>query len=144
MTDVHTGRVVTDAIIANLTAAGMRVGDGIEPTGGGWTGAAGQSTFNGYVVVHPLPGGDVDGTIVASFADAAPLYQLSTFGASRGQAEFLADQARAVMLTAAITLSGRKVAQMRIDMLGGSARVDGVQPPIWMGVERYRVQTTSA
>ena len=143
MTDVHKGRVVTDAIVAALTAAGLRVGDGIEPAGAGWTGPAGQSTFNGYVVVHPLPGGDVDGTIAAAYADAAPLYQLSAYGASRAHSEAIADQAREALLPAVLTITGRAVAQVRLDMLGGSARVDGVQPPIWQAADRYEIQTTS-
>lgn len=142
MSSVHGGRLVTDAIIANLTAASLRVGDGVKPASGGWAGTPGQSAYNGYVVVHPLPGGITDGSLDAPDADGYPIYQMSTYGATRAQCEAIADSVRDVMLSEPLVLSSRKVMQVRIDMLGGSRRDDAIQPPEWHGVDRYRIITT--
>lgn len=142
MSFLHNGRLVTDAIIANLVAASMRVGDGEKPVAGGWTGAPGQSAFAGYVVVHPLPGGITDGSLDEPDADGYPIYQMSTFGATRAQCEAIADAVRDVMLDEPLVLASRKVMQVRIDMLGGARRDDAIQPPEWHGVDRYRIVTT--
>ena len=139
----HSGRLLTNAIIENLQAEGLTVGDGERPaTGAGWTGAAGQSDYQGYLVVHPLSGGRTDGPIGALDEDAFPLYQLTAWGATRAQCENIADLSRSVMLEVPIVVEGRYVAHVRIDMLGGARRNDQVQPPEWQGVERYRVTTT--
>ena len=138
----YSGRLLTDAIILTLATAGLEVGDGEAPEGVGWQTIAGQSQFFGYVVVHPIPGGVLDGTIDAPDADAWPIYQCSSYGANRAQCEFVADEARDVLLSTPITLSARTVAQVRVDMLGGARREDDIQPPIWQGVDRYRIFTT--
>ena len=140
----HSARTVTDAIITLLEAAPLTVGDGVAPSAGGWSGVPGQSTFVGYVVVHPVSGGVLDGTIDAPNIDADPLYQLSTFGATREQCENIADLCRAEMVTkAALTVAGRSVLQVDQDMLDGARRDDDIQPATWMGVGRYRIFTTS-
>lgn len=136
---VHRGRKVTDAVIAALDAAGLTVGDGQKPDSAGWNAA--RTRFEPYVVVHGLPGGTTDGPLDDADADAEPLYQITAHGASRAQAEWCADEARTVMLAAAFTISGRTVAQVSIDMLGGCRRVDDLQPPQWQAVDRYRVLT---
>lgn len=136
------GRVLTDAIIAALAAAPCDVGDGEKPTGAGWQGVPDQSQFAPYLVLHPVSGGTTDGTLAASDDDAASLYQLTAVGATREQAEWAADEGRDVMLGVAITVSGRSVAQVRVDMLGGARRDDTVQPSVWMAVDRYRVVST--
>jgi hypothetical protein len=141
----HRGGDVTDAIIARLTAASLTVGDGEAPAAGGWSGSAGQSTFVPYVDVHPLPGGDVDGTLAAPNADAAPDYQLISVGATRAQAEFIGDEVREAMLSTALTdPTGRSIALLTIEMLGGCIRDDTVQPAVWMVSDRYRVLTKPA
>lgn len=140
------GRLLTDAIIAALTAAGLTVGDGEKPSAGGWSGPAGQSTFAPYVVVYPLVGGSTSGTIAAPDADATPLYQLTSVGGTRAQAEWAADKARTVMLSTSWwgDADGRKVIQVRVDMLGGARRDDLDQPPLWYSPDRYGVYTTPA
>lgn len=145
MSDLHIGRLVTNSIVANLREADLVTGDGEKPaTGAGWSGTPGLSTYLGYVVVHPLSGGITDGPLDGADDDAFPIYQLSTYGATREQCENISDLCRTVMLGTPIVVAGRSVAQVRIDMLGGSRRVDDVQPAEWQGVERYRVVTTPA
>jgi hypothetical protein len=141
----HRGGDVTDAIISRLTGASFVVGDGEAPAAGGWSGSVGQSTFVGYVDVHPLPGGDVDGTLAAPNADAAPDYQLISVGATRAQAEFIGDEVREVMIASPLSLpTGRTNVLLRIEMLGGAMRDDTVQPAVWIVSDRYRVLTKPA
>lgn len=138
---------VTGAVIAALRAAGLQVGDGERPNDPaqpvGWQGAPGVSPFVGYVVVHPIAGGTVDGTLGEPNTDFAPLYQLSSYGANRAQAETIGDLARNAVLTAQMAVTGRVVVLVAIDLLGGCRRTDDVQPPVWQAVDRIRVLTVA-
>lgn len=137
MSQMHVGGAVTTALIDLLEDAGLLVGDGTAPATGGWTKNKGD--FQGYVVLHALPGGVTDGSIDSPDEHAEPVYQVSGHGATRAQAELVADTARAALLTDPLVVSGRTVAQVSIDMLGGCRRLDDLQPPQWQSVERYRV-----
>lgn len=139
----YRGRAVTDAIISVLSTAGLRVGDGEKPASSGWAGAAGQSTFRAYVVVHPMGGFDIDGTLDTPSDDVWPLVQVTSYGANRGQCEETADDAREAMLASpAAVVTGRAIARWRIDLVGVVTRTDDVQPPIYMAPDRYTVFTT--
>ncbi len=133
--NVHVGRVLTDAIIAALEAAGLNVGDAVRPDD--------ATATAGYVVVYGLGGGTTDGPVGNPEDDAAALYQLTSVGHDRKQAEWVADKARQVLLAATLTLTGgRKVLRVGVDMLGGVIRDDDVAPPIWYSPDRYRIFTT--
>lgn len=138
----YRGRAVTESIIAALDTAGLNVGDGEKPAGAGWQGAPGESNFKGYVVVHPVGGFDIDGTLDQPSDDVWPMHQLSAFGATRAQCEEVADDAREAMLTIPLTVSGRTLGRYRIDLVGVVTRTDDVQPPIYMSPDRYTVYTT--
>ena len=138
----YRGRAVTEAVITVLTAAGLSVGDGERPSGGGWQGTAGQSDFHGYVVVHPVGAFDIDGTIDQGSDDVWPLVQVTSYGAVRAQCEEIADDAREAMLTMPFTVSGRSLGRWRIDLVGVVARVDTEQPPIYMAPDRYTTYST--
>lgn len=140
----YRGRAVTEAIIAALTAAGLIVGDGKKPAGGGWAGVAGQSNFNGYVVVHPVGATDIDGTIDDPSDDVWPIHQITAYGANRAQCEEVADDARAAMLAASLIAVGRNIGRYQIDMVGIVTRTDDVQPPIFMSPDRYIAFTSPA
>jgi hypothetical protein len=100
------------------------------------------SAYVPYVNVHPTPGGLTDGTIAETDVDAGADYILISVGATRVQAETVADDVREVMLGTPLTLpNSRKVAHMRIEMLGGAIRDDTVQPPVWIVSDRYRLLT---
>lgn len=142
MTTQFEGASLTDAIIAILTAASFVVGDGEAPAAGGWSGAPLTSTYVPYVNVHAVPGGLTDGPISLPDVDAGADYILISVGATRGQAEAVGDDVRALMLTAAVTLlNSRSVVHRRIEMLGGAVRDDTVLPPVWFVSDRYRFLT---
>ena len=139
----HSGRTLTDAIITALEAASLTVGDGIKPSGAGWQGTPGSANFNPYIVVYPTPGGFYDGTIGETFADARVDYTISSFGASREQAQWGADQVFATLIDPSnVTVSGRSVQLISPDVDGGVIRDDDVQPPIFHSPTRWRVSTT--
>jgi hypothetical protein len=140
----HRGGPLTNAVISALS--GFTVGDGEAPAAGGWQGSPEVSPFTPYVVVHSMPGGTTDGTMAAPNIDAAVDYQTTCVGATRAQAEEIADDVRDVMLDAALTLAGglRVVIHRRLDFLGGALRDDTVQPALYIVPDRYRVFTTPA
>jgi hypothetical protein len=142
---VVANRVVTDALIAELEAADLAVGDGEQPTGSGWQGAAGLSSFVPYAVVHALAGGNTDGPISAPDDDADSLYQITGVGATREQAEAVGDVARvALCAPGALTVTGRSVCIVRVDVLNGCRRDDTVEPVVFITTDRFRVTTTPA
>jgi len=141
----YRGRAITEAVITALTVAGLRVGDGDKPaTGAGWEGVAGQSSFRGYVVVHPIGAYDFGGSLSEPFADVWPLYQISSYGATQRQCEELSAKVALVMLTVTLVVAGRKVCLTQPDDLGRVTRFDDTQPPIFMAPDRYEVCTTAA
>jgi len=144
VTELHVARSTTDAVVYNLDAAELVVGDGEKPDAGGWQGSPGSSTFVGYVVVHPIPGGTTDGTLEAPEERAEALYQLSAVGATRQQAEFIADRTREVMLQWPLVIAGRVVDLVSTDTLGGAVRDDAGQPPLYQVADRYRITTEPA
>jgi hypothetical protein len=139
---IHQTRPVTAAIIAALRAEGLAVGNAEQPPGSGWQNTPGTSTHVAYVVVYPLAGGSLDGSLADGQEDAEALYQLTCVGASAEQAEWVADAARASLLGASLTVPGRSVPLIIIDTLGGSVRDDNTQPPVWWIADRYSVRTT--
>lgn len=139
---IHQTRPVTASIVAALTNAGLTVGAGVAPTGVGGDCASG--TWRPWVVVYPLRGGDLDGSIGLGQEDAAALYQLTCVGATQEQAEWVADTARTALLSASLTAPDRAVVLVTVDELGGSTRDDDAQPPVWFIADRYRLLTTPA
>jgi hypothetical protein len=139
------GNDLTTAIVNVLTAAGFVVGDGEAPDSAGWQGAQGQSPYIPYVDVHPTPGGLTDGPISDPNTDAWADYQIISVGAVRRQAETVGDAVRAVLAATPPTVAaGRKVAYVRLDMLGGVIRDDSVQPAVFYVSDRYRILTVPA
>lgn len=133
----YKARAVTDAVIAALAAGGLRVGDGEKPADSGWLGVPGSSTFRAYVVVHPVGGSEIDGTLDLPSDDVWPLHQVTSYGSTRAGCEQVADNARAVMLAAPMAVAGRSRVRWLIDLVGVVTRADDVQPAIFMSPDRY-------
>ena len=142
MSVFHKGKELTDAIIAMLTIGGLLVGDSEKPAGGGWQGAAGASTFVPYVDVWPTPGGIADGDMARPFSDVEPDYIIRAFGATRAQCEMVNDRVWQLMLSANLTLIGRRVLLVSPEVLPGAVREDVGQPPVWYAPGRWRIMTT--
>lgn len=139
---IHQTRPVTASIVTILTDAGLLVGAGQQPTGAG--GDCTDGSFRPWAVIHPMRGGDLDGSLGLGQEDAEALYQITCVGATQEQAEWVADTARIALLAATPTAPGRAVVLVVIDELGGSTRDDDAQPPLWFIADRYRLLTTPA
>lgn len=122
-------RALTDDIIAALEAGGLTVGD-----------ADGQELDPPYGVVFPI-GGLLDGSLANPDEDGESVVQVSAVGVSRRQAEWVRDEARAVML-AEPAVTGRNVQRVSVDNDVGVRRDDDVEPPQFFIPERYRILHT--
>lgn len=142
MTVLHPSRQTTDAIFALLVSANVKIGDGDTPAGAGWQGPADASPFNGYGILYPIAGGMSDGDLARPDSDADLIYQVSTWGASRAQADAVLDKVNTVLLTWPILIPGRVVRSVRVDIYGGCRREDTGEPALYMAFNRYRVLTT--
>jgi hypothetical protein len=132
------GRLLTQAIIDLLESAYLLVGDGDKPSGGGWQGTPGQSTFEPYIVVYAVTGGYFDGTIGEPFVDARPDYIISSFGATQQQAQWGNDVVFETLTTSKPSVSGQVVELIVPDVEGGAVRDDDVSPPIFHSPSRWR------
>ena len=141
----HSARLLTAAIDTTLTAAGLLVGVGTKPVGGGWADAPGGSTYAPYTVIYPTPGGTATGTLTVLYDDVQPDYIISSFGATVAQAQWGDDEVRAALVAAgAVTVSGRSVLLVDPTVDGGVIRDDDVTPPVFHAPTRWRVMTTAA
>jgi len=144
-TPLASARAVTDGVLAALDAAGLLVGDATAPAAGGWQGAAGQSQFTPYVVVHPLPGGRLAGTIAHPNETAKLVFQVTAWGSTREQAEWAADGARSALLASgAVTEAGRSVFSVTVELLAGCWLDDTVRPALHRTGDRFAVTTVPA
>lgn len=132
--------LLTDTVIATVAVAtGYEVGDSNSPAPGatwGWSGTPGEvgSTFTPYSVVSPQLASNSDGPLSDTQADWIIRYSVTSFGASRKQAEWLGD------LTASSLSSLRRtsfdggdatyrIASVRLESIGGIVRTDVLEPP---------------
>lgn len=125
---------------------GKQVGRGEQPAGTGWQGAPGQSEFVPYYVLHPIPGGQLDGPMGDPHADSELIWQVNSQAATQAQAETMADAARAALLSSAahdgVVVDGRAVTAVTSEIPAGAARQDPDQPATWWSFEQFRLTTT--
>lgn len=135
--------VETEAVATVLEASTPHpVGRGSKPPGGGYQGAPGQSDFAGYYVLHPIPGGGLDGPMGDTFADADLIVQVNSHGATQRQCATLADDARDVLLAQPdLAIEGRTLNRIEPDVIGGATR-DDADSTVWFCADRYRISTT--
>lgn len=135
-------RLHGDAVVAKLTAAGLVVGDGTAPTEA--YGLRPDKSFIPWVVVYPVPG-TFDGTLEDPWDDADLVYQVTCVGDTRASAVGVEDKVNAALLPpGALTVTGRVVQQVRLDIGGGVRRDDTAKPPVFISTPRFRVVSTPA
>lgn len=130
----HTDAMLA-AVIAATTALSIPVGDGHRP----------DDPAVPYAVVHNLPSGMFDGSLSAPNDDGSPLFQVSSWGASREQSQGVADRIRDHLLTpGTVTIVGRAVLRVELSTVGGTFRADddGESPALFHTPDRYRLHTT--
>lgn len=143
MTNLVSNAPITAALLELLRATPVAIGDGEQPENTGWVVPLDRSRFVAYGVLYPLPGGTLDGSIAEPDDDAETWYQLTGVGASREQAETVADITRAALVGARPTLTGgRKVSRISCELLGGARKDADEEPPVWITTDRFVVATT--
>jgi len=134
----------TDAVVAALEDAGILTGRGEHPSGGGWQGEPGRSTYIPYVVVYPFPGRE-DGNIAEPYEYLDYRAQISCWGATAVQTEMLADRVRAALIGKRLPVPGRS--SYPVGQVPGSrpptSRVD-VPPPEYHAVVEITFRTKAA
>lgn len=123
---------ITDAVIARLATTGLDVVDGHLD---GPVPAAGR-----WLTVQQTPGrwGD-DGTLGDPHDSGFASFLVRAAGASRAEAEWVADQARASLLETPMTLSGRVVLQVELDVAGQHLTDTDTDPATHLSIDRWRV-----
>lgn len=124
-------RVHTDAVIAALEAANLTVGD-----------ADAEGLTPPYVVVYPIAGGEMFGSLDDPYEDADLLYQVTCVGRTREQAEAITN--RAMALLNGFSVTGRSIALVSPEGTPGTRPDHDVDPPVFYSTPRFRIKTTPA
>lgn len=154
MTDLARLNPHTSALLEVLNTPKVKTFDAGAPDldttpgvvgGWGWQGTPGESRFRPYRVLYPIIGGVFDGTLGAPSDDASLIYQVTCVGRDRPQCEAIVDDTNSLLVEqgADLVVPGRFIMRLWCDMAGGGARRDDtVQPPVFIGTPRYRVEST--
>lgn len=141
---VSDGPVLVAVVSVLVTELGDgRAGYASKPANGG---LQANGKFNAYAIVYGGPAVLTGGTAVDPNADAAQTIQVTYVGKTAEQADDVRDAGRAALLTAgALTITGRALINPVTLADSTEAREDSsVQPPLWLAVDRYRLDTTPA
>lgn len=96
-----------------------------------------------YAVLYQIPGGTFDGPLDDSQADVILVYQITSVGTTRQQAQVIIDVCRSLMKRENITIPNRKVRDLRhMTPSSGVLRDDDLPNPIFYGYDRYEMDTT--
>jgi len=95
------------------------------------------------VVIHGSTG-DPSGSLGDRFADLTVPIQLTAVGTGPEQAAAYADAARAALLTASLTVTGRAVWPAWQAGSQPVLRDDTVQPPLWIATAQYSIKSNPA
>lgn len=130
----------TQALLDALAAAPFSVGDGVAPRN------ADKSEIDPpYVVLYSITGGRFDGPLNDSQADVSLVYQITAVGETRQQAQVAIDVCRDLMKKANVTVTNRRVRDLRhLTPNSGVIRDDDLPNPLFYGYDRYELDTTPA
>lgn len=134
MTAVPKQRDHTEAVYAALAAAGMTVGKGKPPDGAALP----------YLVVRGFGMPPAEGPVSDQHADVSPNVLVRGVGLTQDSAEIVADLARGVLLTAALTVPGRVVTQVKLEVSQPTQQDQDVSPSLYYTTDVYGVWTTPA
>lgn len=128
----------TQALLTTLAPIPLPVGDGVAPRD------ADESEIDPpYVVLYSLPGGQFDGPLNDSQADVTLVYQITSVGLTRQQAQVAIDVCRVLMKRNNVTVPNRRVRDLRhLTPNSGVIRDDDLPNPLFYGYDRYELDTT--
>lgn len=130
------------AVLALVRAAWALVGDAQAPAG--LTYDAKGLLISAYAVVYPIGSATFDGSLDGSDGqgDAWPITQVTYVGRTREQADALRSKVREQLLGQAVTVNGRRVGPVELDVELAVTRDDDVRPPVFYAIDRYRCYST--
>lgn len=143
---------LTDVLLTAMSSVGKPIGDAEAPIEGGWQGepnAAGNN-FVPYTVLTSGVAGAPTGPIADPSADWQFGYNLSSFGVSRTQCEWMADRSRNSVQTLKNTVQvlgpnasdKYTIQKVSVSIMGAVQRVDATNPPYWGQVDQFTVWVT--
>ena len=128
----------TDGVLTMLNTTTIPIGDGVAPRDVDKT-----EQDPPYAVLYLLPGGDFDGPLSDSQGDMTFMYQVTSVGETRQQAQVVADIIRTVFKRENLTILNRTVRDVRLETPNsGTVRDDDLPNPLFYGYDRYEVDTT--
>lgn len=130
---VAPARPHTDAVAGAITGAGLLVGRGAKPAGGGWQGEPGASDHVDYAVLYPTPG-MTDGDLCDPHSYLDYQVQVTCVAASQEGAEAAADRAKAALVGVRLAVSGRSLYPFQLVSSSLAVRDDQVAPPVHYAV----------
>jgi len=134
----------TDAMLALITTAHLLVGDARKPDGAGFPNEDTTQPFAGYAVLYQGVTTRIDGPSSDPDADTVAEYQVTSIGVTRVQASWVADNARAALLTTPLVVAGRSVQLVEWASGSTATRDDAVTPPLFYAVDMYAVTSSPA
>jgi hypothetical protein len=135
----------TSAVLARLRSTGIPVGDARKPPAAGWQGAEGASPFATYLVLYGLNHArhGPDASIGDRGTDPQLRYQVTAVGVDRRAAETAADLAAARLTNGQpYDMPGRLVVAVIHDVSTGVTVDESVNPPLFVAVDRYRIDVS--
>jgi hypothetical protein len=145
---------LTDVLIETLQTVGKPIGDAEAPTDGGWQGEPNTNgtNFVPYSTLLSGVGSSPSGPLSETSADWQLNYNLSSFGVSRTQCEWMADRARdslSVLKNSQQVLgpvnqisSTYTIQKVSFTAIGSIQRVDMTNPAYWGQVDQFTVWVT--
>ncbi|WP_326646683.1 hypothetical protein OG884_18825 [Streptosporangium sp. NBC_01755] len=128
-----------------LAAAGVLVGRGKVPAGGGWASNPGTSTFTGYAVLYPFGGTDEATSLAQTHASLDFPFQLTCVGATQDQAAGVMDAARAALIGVTPAVVGRTAYPVYpVPLSRPITRDDAVAPPVHYGTLQFHFRSDPA
>ncbi len=132
----------TQAVVDLLGTAGVLVGRGVKPQGGGWTGAPGQSAFAPYAIVWRLGAKDVLHRDLDGNFDARRVsIHVRTVGGTPAEADVLLGTVTAAITTTPIVVAGFDNVHLIYETSIATARDEDVQPALFYTGAYFRFWT---
>jgi hypothetical protein len=143
MSTAAPSRAHTDAVAARLVGAGLLVGRGQRPSGAGWQGSVGASTFRPYVVLYPSAG-LTDGNVADPHEYLDYTFQTTCVGNTQEGAEAVSDLVKAALVGVRLTVSGRASYPVYLLADPVGQRDDAVSPPLHYLTPQFRFRSQPA
>ncbi|MFI7113958.1 hypothetical protein ACIBK9_47110 [Nonomuraea sp. NPDC050227] len=134
----------TDAVVEAIAAIPMLVDRAKLPSGAGWQGTPGSSSFVRYAVVYPFPG-TPEGNTAEPYEYLNYQAQISIFGATATQAERGFDDVNAALIGRRLDVAGRSTYPVQAPPGQRPLRRDDSLPtPVYMAVVEIQFKSQPA